>query len=144
MIDYDYFIAHDDIALELKPLLGILRDKFPKKQLGTVGTNIEKMVKTFTNGQMVEVKKPKSTLGYNDDPSYGYCEAMVGRLGMPAPEVEANFTTLLQNLKESAPRKAGDFITRAEFFIDQHLKCRFSVYHELVDDKKFKEHQAQH
>ena len=64
------------------------RDKFPKKQSGTVGTDVSKMVKTFTNGQMVDVKKPKSTLGYNDDPSFGYSEAMVGRLGMPDPEIQ--------------------------------------------------------
>jgi len=37
VIDYDYFLAHDDILLELKPLLGILREKFPKKSVGYCG-----------------------------------------------------------------------------------------------------------
>ena len=55
IIDYDYFLAHDDIGNELKPILGILREKFPKKPNGTVGTNIEKLVRTFQNGQLVEV-----------------------------------------------------------------------------------------
>lgn len=142
VIDYDFFIAHDDIAMELKPLLGILREKFPKKLLGTVGTDMEKMVKTFANGQMVEVKKPKSTLGYNDDPTFGYCEAMIGRLGMPVAEIQVNFTTLLENLRENAPKKSGEFITRAEFYVDEHLKCKFSVFHDLVDDRRFKELQS--
>merc|ERR1719391_1573990 len=105
VVDYDYFLAHEDIILELKPLLGILREKFPKKLSGTVGTDIVKMVKTYNNGQMVEVKKPKATLGYNDDPSFGYCEAMVGRLGMKDEEIQENFQALLQHLIEAGPKK---------------------------------------
>ena len=31
IIDFDYFIAHDDIALELKPLLGMLRKDLKMK-----------------------------------------------------------------------------------------------------------------
>ena len=140
MIDYDHFLAHDDISLELKPLLGILREKFPKKVNGTVGTDIEKMVKTFTNGQLVEVKKPKATLGYKDDPSFGYCQAMVGRLDMPASEIEVNLSTLLASLKESASRKSSDFITRVEFYMDGYLKSKFSLHHELIGDKCYKDY----
>jgi len=141
VVDYDYFLAHEDILVELKPLLGILREKFPKKPTGTVGTDVEKMVKTYTNGQMVEVKKPKSTLGYNEDPSFGYCEAMIGRLGMKAEDIEVNFSSLLENLKESAPsRKHGGFITRADIFVDDKLKSKFCVHHDLIDDKRYKKH----
>jgi len=142
VIDYDHFLAHDDISLELKPLLGILREKFPKKTNGTVGTDIEKLVKTFTNGQLVDVKKPKTTLGYKDDPSFGYCQAMVGRLDMPAAEIEVNLSTLLASVKEAAPRKSSDFITRVEFYMDGYLKSKFSLHHELIGDKLFKEYSA--
>jgi len=45
--DYDHFLSTEEMALELKPLLGILRDKFPKKNLGNVSNDIEKLVKTF-------------------------------------------------------------------------------------------------
>jgi large subunit ribosomal protein L1 len=43
--DIDHFLAHEDIELkELKPLLGVLREKMPSKLTGTVGTDLEKMV----------------------------------------------------------------------------------------------------
>ncbi|XP_023319715.1 uncharacterized protein LOC111694891 [Eurytemora carolleeae] len=138
VIDYDYFLAHDDISLELRPLLGVLREKFPKKTLGTIGTDLEKMVKTFKNGQLVEVKKPKSTLGYNDDPAFGYCEAQVGRLGMPDDQIFENFTNILESLRESAPKRSGGFITRVQFYMDGYLKSKFSVHHDLIDDAKYK------
>lgn len=138
VIDYDYFLAHDDISLELRPLLGVLREKFPKKTLGTIGTDLEKMVKTFKNGQLVEVKKPKSTLGYNDDPAFGYCEAQVGRLGMPDDQIFENFTNILESLRETAPKRSGGFITRVQFYMDGYLKSKFSVYHDLIDDAKYK------
>jgi len=142
VIDYDYFLAHEDIALELKPLLGILREKFPKKILGTVGTDIKKMVKTFQNGQLVEIKKPKPTLGYKEDPSFGYCETMIGRLDMPDEHIDVNFSLLLDVLSESAPKKSAGFITRAQLFVDDKLKCKFTVCHDRISDAKFKKHSA--
>jgi hypothetical protein len=127
------------IYAELKPLLGILREKFPKKVLGTVGSDLGRLVKTFANGQLVEVKKPKSTLGYMEDPSYAYCEVQVGRLNMPDAEILGNLSTLLETLKESEPRRAGGFITRCELYVEGLLDKKFSISHELVDDIKWKE-----
>jgi hypothetical protein len=43
------------LGSELKPLLGILREKFPKKVLGTVGPDLGRLVKTFANGHLVQV-----------------------------------------------------------------------------------------
>lgn len=141
IIDYDYFLAHDDIGNELKPILGILREKFPKKPNGTVGTNIEKLVRTFQNGQLVEVKKPKQTLGYKDDPSFGFCEVMIGRLDMPDEHIAVNLNILLETLLENAPaKKAGGFFTRIQFFMDGYLKNKFTVHHKLVKDKKYADH----
>eukprot|EP00088_Acartia_fossae_P023977 TRINITY_DN24938_c0_g1_i1.p1 TRINITY_DN24938_c0_g1~~TRINITY_DN24938_c0_g1_i1.p1 ORF type:complete len:401 (-),score=59.12 TRINITY_DN24938_c0_g1_i1:32-1204(-) len=143
ILDFDHFLAHEDIVLELKPLLGILRENFPKKPNGTVGTNMEKLVKTFSNGQIVEVKKPKSTLGYKDDPAYGYCEAMIGRLGMPDSAIESNLETIMSNLKESAPTKrANEFIFKVQLYLDGPLKGKFSVSHDLIHDEKLKSHLA--
>merc|ERR1719154_483409 len=59
--DYDHFVATTEIAPELKPLLGILRDKFPTKQLGSVSPDIAKMVQTFAHGMQVSISKPKKT-----------------------------------------------------------------------------------
>merc|ERR1712107_933812 len=105
--------------------MGILREKFPKKLSGTVG---------------IDMAKLKKTLGYNDDPSFGFCEAMIGRLGMKDEEVETNFTSLLESLKESGPKKAGNFILKAELFVDSKLKSTFSVHHDLIGDKCYLEH----
>ena len=57
VIDFDHFLAHEDIVHDLKPLIGILRDNFPKKTNGMVGKDMEKLVKTFQNGQLVEVRE---------------------------------------------------------------------------------------
>ena len=127
------------LCAELKPLLGILREKFPKKMFGTVGTDLGRLVKTFANGQLVQVKKPKSTLGYVDDPTYGYCEVQVGRLNMPDDEVLGNLTTLLETLKENEPRRTGGFVTRCELYVEGLLENKFSIRHELIDDYRWKE-----
>lgn len=143
VIDYDYFIAHDDIAVELKPLLGILRDQFPKKTLGTVGTDLVKMVKTFCNGQLLEVIKPKPTLGVKEDLSFGYCDAMVGRLEMSDDKISTNVSTVLQSLAEAGPKKDVGFIPRVNIFIDDRVFQKLSIHHELISDKKWKEHVKQ-
>ena len=94
--EFDHFLATEEMALELKPLLGILRDKFPKKNLGNVSNEIEKLVKTFAHGMLINVKKaaPK-TLGYEDDPSYASAEVSIGRLNQKDEEVAGK----LYNLK---------------------------------------------
>jgi len=145
IMEFDHFICHDDILVELKPLLGVLRDQFPKKNLGTVGTDMRKLVKTFSNGQLINVQTTnEKTLGYAKDPSYAHCTAMIGRLEMPDDQIMVNFDTLLESLMESAPaagrKKDGGFITRAQLFVDDRLRGKFSVYHDLVTDKKYKDY----
>jgi hypothetical protein len=105
-----------------------------------VGADLGRLVKTFANGQLVQVKKPKSTLGYADDPTYGYCEVQVGRLNMPDGELLGNLSTLLETLKESEPRRAGGFITRCELYVEGLLEKKFSVCHDLVDDSRWKQY----
>jgi ribosomal protein L1 len=143
VIDFDYFLAHDDIANELKPLLGILRDQFPKKTLGTVGTDLVKMVKTFSNGQLIEVVKPKPTLGAKEDPTFGYSEVMIGRLDMKDEHIKINLDTILESLKESAPKKSAGFLQRVKIYIDDRLYNKMSIHHDLISDKKWKDHVKQ-
>ena len=85
--DFDHFLATEEMALELKPLVGILRDKFPKKNLGSVSNDIERLVKTFAHGMLISVKKVGKTLGYEDDPTYGYSEVTIGRLNQKDEEI---------------------------------------------------------
>ena len=153
--DFDHFLSTEEMSLELKPLLGILRDKFPKKNLGNISNDIEKLVKTFAHGMLIGVKKPAKTLGYDEDPAYASCDVTLGRLSQTEAEVRGNcaesifsfhnllllsgnLTTILETLRESAPKRAtGGFITRCELYIEKGLKCRFSIAHDLVDDERY-------
>jgi len=138
--DVDYFLAHDDIIKELKPLIGILRDKMPSKANGCVSTDMERSVKTFSNGMLVSVVKPSATLGYAEDLSYGFSQFLVGRLNMEDVELEANLTTTLQTLGEQAPKREGGFVTRCQLYVEGPLNHKFSVHHKLVDDPKYREY----
>jgi len=139
IIDFDYFIAHDDIALELKPLLGMLRDQYPKKNLGTVGTDMRKMVKTFCNGQMIEMVKPKPIPGTKEDPTFAYCNALIGRLDMKDEEIKDNLETILEGLVEAAPKKTNAFLQRVKIFVDDRIE-KFTVHSDLINDKKYKDY----
>ena len=91
--DFDHFLATEEMALELKPLLGILRDKFPKKNLGNVSNDIEKLIKTFSHGMLINVKKPARTLGYEEDPSYAVADVTLGRLNQQDSEIKGGVFT---------------------------------------------------
>ena len=83
---------------------------------GTVGTDIPLLVSTFSRGMDITVKKVKPTLGYADEPDYGFCEATIGRLDMDADKLEDNLTVIINSLNEKRPLKRKDkddtFITR--------------------------------
>ena len=69
-------------------VLGILRDKFPKKNLGNVSNDIEKLIKTFSHGMLISIKKPGRTLGYEEDPSYATADVTLGRLNQQDSEIK--------------------------------------------------------
>jgi len=140
--EYDHFLATEEIAAELKPLLGVLRDKFPQKKQGTVAKDIGKLVKTFAHGMLVSVKKPPKTLGYEEDLSYAVAEATVGRLDQTSEQIKGNLMTMLETLKENQPkRNKGGFITRCQLYIEsEYLSNKFSISHDLIDDEKYSEH----
>ena len=96
--DFDHFLATEEMALELKPLLGILRDKFPKKNLGNVSNDIEKLIKTFSHGMLISIKKPVRTLGYEEDPSYATADVTLGRLNQPDNDIKGTALTPLIRL----------------------------------------------
>ena len=50
-------------------------------------------------------------------------------------------TTMLETLRESAPKRAtGGFITRCQLYIDGGLKKKFSIVHDLIDDITYDKH----
>ena len=83
---------------------------------GTVGTDISLLVSTFSRGMDITVKKVKPTLGYADEPDYGFCEATIGRLDMDADKLEDNLTVIINSLNEKRPHQRKDkdetFLTR--------------------------------
>jgi len=138
--DIDHFLASEDTVVDLKPLVGILRDKFPKKTLGNVSSDIGKLVKTFAHGMLVSVNKPKKTLGFEEDPSYGVSEVQIGRLSQPTEQIKGNLTTILETLTEQTPKRSGGFITRCELYVEGPLKAKYSIIHDIVDDERYKKH----
>jgi len=140
--DIDHFLAHEDIIKDLKPLIGILRDKMPSKPQGSVSSDLPKLVKTFAHGMSVSVIKPGPTLGYAEDPSYAYAELQIGRLNMDPELVESNLTTALTTLREQAPKRSGSYITRCQLYVEGPLKTKFDIHHPLIDDEKYVIHLA--
>ncbi len=54
-IEMDHFICHEDLLVHMRSVAGMLRDKTPKKLDGTVGQDIQKMIRTFRSGMTVQV-----------------------------------------------------------------------------------------
>ena len=82
---------------------------------GTVGTDIPLLVSTFSRGMDVSVRKVKPSLGYAEEPDYGFCESSIGRLDMDIDKLEDNLTILLRKLNENRPKrkdKDESFATR--------------------------------
>nr|ADD38009.1 39S ribosomal protein L1, mitochondrial [Lepeophtheirus salmonis] len=137
--DIEYFLAHEDMVLSLKPLTGQLRDKVPRKQEGTLGNNIEYMVKTFTNGQKISIKKVPPSLLVEDEPDYGYCIVEFGRLQMDIEKLEDNINGILLALSEKNVMtrvSKKDFITRCMLHVDDNFPSKISIVHDLILDKK--------
>jgi len=143
--DIDHFVAHEDILGSVNTLVGVLRDKVPRPKEGTVGTDVPLLVSTWCRGMDVTVKKVKPSLGYVEEPDYGYCEASIGKLDMDVDKLEANLTALLQALHEQRPMKRRDkdetFITRCILKVEgKNLKGQeFSIIHPTVSDKRVDE-----
>eukprot|EP00096_Caligus_rogercresseyi_P012394 TRINITY_DN5173_c0_g1_i1.p1 TRINITY_DN5173_c0_g1~~TRINITY_DN5173_c0_g1_i1.p1 ORF type:complete len:353 (-),score=84.40 TRINITY_DN5173_c0_g1_i1:80-1138(-) len=143
--DIEYFLAHEDMVLNLKPLNSLLRDKLPRKQDATLGTDMEYMVKTFTNGQKVAVKKVPPSLLVEDEPDYGYCIAEVGRLQMDSEKLKENINGILLALSEKNMMtrvSRNDFITRCMLYIDDNFPTKISIVHDLILDKKGEKYMA--
>lgn len=143
--DIDHFVAHEDILGSVNTLVGVLRDKAPRPREGTVGTDVPSLVATWCRGMDVTVKKVKPSLGYIEEPDYGFCEASIGKLDMDVDKLEANLTALLEALNEQRPMKRKDkdetFITRCILKVEgKNFKGQeFSIIHPTVLDKRVDE-----
>ncbi|GMT24501.1 hypothetical protein PFISCL1PPCAC_15798, partial [Pristionchus fissidentatus] len=105
--DYDFCVAHQDMATHILPLRGILKTRFPTRINGGLGTDLPQMIEMFKNGVKLNIKA---------DPVYpiwGLCDAVVGRLNMSDAEVEANIAAVVAAACTHRSAALGPFINRA-------------------------------
>lgn len=140
--DVDFFVAHEDIIASMSPLVNILRDKMPRTTLGTVGSDMGLLVKTFNSGMNVDVKKLKPSIEIADEPDYGFCLAPIGTLDMEVDHLSENLNAVLLKLLENQPkRKEGtdqSFLTRCILRIQGQSEefAQFSILSEHINDAK--------
>nr|CAG4643300.1 EOG090X089S [Ilyocryptus agilis] len=104
--DYEYYIAHPNIATETLALRGLMRKRLPNARNGSMGTDLAKMIERFSLGIEFSVTKSAHEL------DYGVTQVPFGRLSMTTEELEANFATILKDIETCRGRVAGNFITR--------------------------------
>lgn len=137
--DYDVFLCHDEMGVKMKPLMGVLREKCPKKFDGTIGPNLPRMIQVFGSGMSVQVEKVTPGPTVAEEPDYGCCEFDFGLLSMEDAPLNENLTEILKALAENKPKRDGDFITRVMLYVDGPFKKKLAIKHEIIDDKRLKE-----
>uniref|UniRef100_A0A915PZ88 Ribosomal protein n=1 Tax=Setaria digitata TaxID=48799 RepID=A0A915PZ88_9BILA len=90
--DYDFCVAHTDMASSILPLRGILRSRFPNKINGGLGDNFHEIISKFKDGVKLIIR------GDPIMPIWGLCDTVVGRLKMADEELEANIGAVIQAL----------------------------------------------
>ncbi|VDL64396.1 unnamed protein product [Nippostrongylus brasiliensis] len=105
--DYDFCVAHMDMASYILPLRGILRTKFPTRNNGGLGDDLPDLIQKFKSGVKLAIK---GDLVY---PIWGLSDAVVGRLSMPDEEVEANVAAVIKAACAHRSAALGPFINRS-------------------------------
>nr|CDJ90384.1 Ribosomal protein L1 domain containing protein [Haemonchus contortus] len=105
--DYDFCVAHVDMASYLLPLRGILRTKFPSRFNGGLGEDLPELIQKFKSGVKLSIK------GDPVYPIWGLSNAVVGRLTMPEVEIEANIAAVIRSACAHRNAALGPFINRA-------------------------------
>ncbi|VDK82586.1 unnamed protein product [Onchocerca ochengi] len=105
--DYDFCVAHTDMASSILPLRGILRSRFPNKINGGLGDNFEEIIGKFKNGVKLTIR------GDPIMPIWGLCDTVIGRLTMKDEELEANIAAVIGALCKHRNPALGPFINRA-------------------------------
>lgn len=106
LTDYQYVIAHPSVLPDLVPIRGLMKKKFPNPKNGTLGTNIEELVKRFMNGIQYSCVKDEHQ---ND---FGVISTTIGTLSMDPKHLEENLVSLLKDVDLMRPKRDGKFITR--------------------------------
>lgn len=105
--DYDFCVAHVDMAQHIPPLRGILKSRFPTKLNGALGEDLEELIERFKSGVKVDIQ------GDPVYPQWGLCNAVVGKLSMSDEEIEANVSAVINAVCKHRSPALGPFINRA-------------------------------
>ncbi|GMS97006.1 hypothetical protein PENTCL1PPCAC_19181, partial [Pristionchus entomophagus] len=105
--DYDFCVAHQDMATHILPLRGILKTRFPTRINGGLGVDLPQMIEMFKNGVKLNIKADPVF------PIWGLCDAVVGRLNMAPEEVEANVAAVVTAACAHRNAALGPFVNRA-------------------------------
>ncbi|VIO99269.1 Uncharacterized protein BM_BM7752 [Brugia malayi] len=105
--DYDFCVAHTDMASSILPLRGILRSRFPNKINGGLGDDFQEIIGKFKNGIKLSIR------GDPIMPVWGLCDTVIGRLAMNDDELKANIAAVIEALCKHRNPALGPFINRA-------------------------------
>ena len=105
--DYDFCVAHTDMASSIIPLRGLLRSKFPTLNNGALGSDLGQILKRFLAGSRLSIK------GDPVHPTWGLADPIIGRLNMPDDQLEANMAEIITYLCKHRSPALGPFINRA-------------------------------
>uniref|UniRef100_A0A914I7X2 Ribosomal protein n=1 Tax=Globodera rostochiensis TaxID=31243 RepID=A0A914I7X2_GLORO len=107
MDDYDFCIAHDDMARHILPLRGVIKTRFPTKINGGIGEDLVGILHNFLSGVNLVVRRDAV------NKEWGLCEPLVGRLNMPDEHIEDNVEVIVDALCKQRKAVLGSFINRA-------------------------------
>ncbi|KJH41201.1 ribosomal protein, L1P family [Dictyocaulus viviparus] len=115
--DYDFCVAHTNMASFILPLRGILRTKFPTRLNGGLGDDLPDILLRFRNGVKLSIK------GDPVYPIWGLSDVVVGKLDMATEQIEANIAAVVKAACAHRNAALGPFINRygsnSELFEEQ-------------------------
>ncbi|KAK3581810.1 hypothetical protein CHS0354_028817 [Potamilus streckersoni] len=94
--DFDFVLCTPDTIQEILPLRPVLRTKFPNIQAGTLGNNIESMIKHFTKGITFSTTKISE--------SHSKIQVPFGKLNMENEQLEQNLQCLIDGINKERPK----------------------------------------
>jgi len=105
--DYDFCVAHTNMAKDIAPLRGILRSKFPTKLNGGLGDDLADIIQSFSAGVKIFIK------GDHVYPHWGLVQPIIGTLDMPDKHIEENARAVVTAVCKHRNPAIGPFINRA-------------------------------
>ncbi|KAL3876078.1 hypothetical protein ACJMK2_033959 [Sinanodonta woodiana] len=94
--DFDFALCTPDAIQEILPLRPVLRTKFPNIQAGTLGNNIESMIKHFSKGITFTTSKISE--------SHSKIQVPFGKLYMENEQLEQNLQCLIEGVNKERPK----------------------------------------